>query len=199
MREKLTKLFGSHLINLDMLPDNPVIIDAGACQGNFIDDVKKHVTDQFVTAIEPNTQNFADLSKKYKNMFLIKAVLVGSGEPKSMEFAEFQGLPEWGNVSGLYSNRKHKTYQVKTITIKEILDSPFYRVIHYLKMDIEGSEWGVVKDMTEETAGRIQQISMEIHTHGIDIRDKLESLGYQTYWENGENGQGELYAVRQEL
>lgn len=196
MREKLTKLFGSHLVNLDLLTDDAVIIDAGACFGNFIRDIWKHVKNPYIIAIEPNKDNFEFLSRSLIKVRTINAALVGAKEEKELSFYHIDGLSEWGNVTGLYLYKAHTSYMVKTINLKDLLDSVPRETIHYLKMDIEGSEWDVVNDMNEDTTKRIQQISMEIHSNGARIKAKLEDLGYKTYWGNSENGQGELYAVR---
>lgn len=195
MRDKLTKLFGSHLINLDMLPDDAVIIDAGACVGNFIKDIQRHVKNPFVFAIEPSKGNLPELRELMESGTILVGAFafVGEKERKEMPFREILDRPEWGNVTGLYAPRKSKSYMVKTINLKELLDVIPLETIHYLKMDVEGSEWDIVNDMNEESFERIQQISMEIHCHRMDITKKLESLGYETYFENGE-----LYAVRKE-
>ena len=194
MREKLIKLFGSHLINLDMLPDDAVIIDAGACVGNFIKDIEKHVKNPYVFAVEPNRENVKKLREEFNHPIIIEAALVGEKEKEEMLFSEIKNLPEWGNVTGLYHNRGHTSYTVKTVNLKELLYIIPIKEIHYMKMDIEGSESDVVSDMNEETAERIEQISMEIHGNQIKITKKMEDLGYKTFFDNGE-----LYAVRKEL
>lgn len=196
MRDSLTELFGNHLVNLDMLPDDAVVIDAGACVGNFIKDIKQHVKEPYIFAIEPSRDNIPKLYK-FSNGFwpvVIEAALVGEKEPSEMLFVEIKNRPEWGNVTGLYSNRKSHQYMVATINLKMLLNriplEPL-KTIHYLKMDVENTEWDVVNDMNEESATRIQQISMEIHGHRIKITEKLEDLGYKTLFEGGE-----LYAIR---
>lgn len=201
MKDSLTKLFGSHLVNLDMLPDCPVIIDVGACVGNFMKDIQKHIKRPRFYAIEPNKNNVEELrTMAFKQAFpqqitITEAVLVGVKEPDRIIFYEIQGLPEWGNVTGLYTARWHKSHIVKTISLEKLLEQIPGNTIHYMKMDIEGSEWDVVNDMNEETAKRIQQISMEIHSHPLApptvIVDKLENLGYDVMFK-----EGELYAVR---
>lgn len=187
------KTFGSHLINIDMLPkENAVFIDAGTCEGNFIDDIFEIATNPIIYALEPNRDNYRLVQgyRAYKNMFSREVALVGSGEPKTMRFAQFQGLPEWGNVSGLYSSRKHKCYDVHTMTIREVLDIIPQETIHHLKMDIEGCENGVIADLTTKDAKRIQQISLEVHGTVDDMLEHLDSIGYRTQFEKGE-----LYAV----
>jgi FkbM family methyltransferase len=187
------KTFGSHLVNIELFPENPMIIDAGACQGNFMDDIYKWTAEPYFFAIEPNKSNAMVLCEKYKddNVILIEAALVGSNEPKVMKFNEFEGLPEWGNVTGLYENRKHVTYKVETLDLKELLGMVPVEEIDLLKMDIEGNEHQVVQDMTKTQAKRIRQITMEVHNGLQGMMSKLKWLGYTTEFTNGE-----LYAVR---
>jgi FkbM family methyltransferase len=191
------KTFGSHLVDFSLIPENGLFIDAGACQGNFINDIQLHASEPFIIAIEPNRQNFKDLkARDYDRVMLINAALVGSCEPKKMAFNDFNevGLHEWGNVTGLYSNRSHKTYDVKTIDIREVLGMLPNKTVHHLKMDIEGCEHQVVADLTTTQAEMIQQISMEVHNGLQDLEGNLKKLGYNTNFEKGE-----LYAVRKTL
>jgi FkbM family methyltransferase len=189
------KTFGSHLVDFDMIPENGVFIDAGACEGNFIDDILSEAINPYIFALEPNRSNYRlihDVYKGYTNIHAFRAALVKSGEPKTMKFADFTHvrLPEWGNVTGLYENRKPKYYNVQTMTIRELLTIIPEGPIHHLKMDIEGCEHGVVKDLTKEDAQRIQQISMEVHNGLQGMVEHLEGIGYHTKFENGE-----LYAT----
>lgn len=185
------KTFGSHLVDFSIIPDNGVFIDAGACQGNFINDIRANVREPYIIAIEPNRNNFDTLMGVETAIpLLLQVALVGSNEPKRMKFAAFDHLPEWGNVTGLYESRKPHYYDVNTMTIKEVLNYSGKEIIHHLKMDIEGSEHGVVKDLTVDDARRIQQISMEVHNGLQGMVEHLEGIGYDTKFENGE-----LYAV----
>ncbi len=195
------KTFGSHLVNIDLFPEDPVIIDAGACQGNFIDDIRRLVKNPLFLAIEPSNSNYKYLIEKYDNIsqretgvVFIHAALVGEDEPKKMEFVEFEGLPEWGNVSGLYNRPVKAKYDVETTTLREVLGLLPETQISLLKMDIEACEHKVVEGMTKGQAERIQQITMEVHEGLRGMQGKLEWLGYDTKFKNGE-----LYGVRREL
>lgn len=174
-----------------MLPDDAVIIDAGACVGNFIKDIHEHVKQPYIFAVEPNKNNTKKL-RQLNHLIIIEAALVGAKEKNKMKFYEIETFREWGNVTNLYTEKKHKSYMVATINLKKLLGVIPLKTIHYLKMDIEGSEWDVVNDMNEESAKRIEQMSMEIHSHHMKIIKKLEDLGYKTFYEKGE-----LYATRQ--
>ncbi len=194
MRDSLTKLFGSHLINLDMLPDDAVIIDAGASVGEFIEDIQKRIKEPYIFAIEPNKNNAKQL-RELKDIIVIEAALVGEKEGSEILFREIYRLHEWGNVTGFYTNKISTAYMVETISLKDLLDTIPIKPIHYLKMDIEGSESDVINDMNEDTARKIQQISFEIHDCSrFKLAAKLMALGYKTIYE-----EGEIYAVRSDL
>lgn len=190
------KTFGSHIINTSMIPDEGgVFIDAGACEGNFINEIFKLTDHPHIFALEPNKHNFRLIEPKYRGydrLYFFEVALVGSDEPKKMRFADFTkvGLPEWGNVTGLYENRMPYHYDVHTMDIKELLSIIPNGIIHHLKMDIEGCEHKVVNDLTVDDAKRIQQISMEVHNGLQGMLVHLEEIGYDAKFENGE-----LYAV----
>ncbi len=187
-----TKTFGSHLVDLSLMHEGGCIIDAGTCQGNFIKDIRKHVNPCFIIGVEPNKSNQQYLrDMNFEDVVVIEAALVGSKEPKIMKFNEFAGLPEWGNVTGLYQTKKHITYDVETLDLRELLGVVPCEYVDLLKMDIEGNEHQVVQDMTKAQAERIQQITMEVHNGLQGMMAKLEWLGYTTEFTNGE-----LYAVR---
>lgn len=187
--------FGSHLVDFDLIPNNGVFIDAGACQGNFIKDVRTQRPDSYIIALEPNVENYDGLvAQLNKKMLLLQFALVASHEPKQMKFAAFPDLPEWGNVTGLYENRKHVFYNVPTMDITELLQYVPDGIVHHLKMDIEACEHGVIADLTTTQAEDIHQISMEVHSGLQQLLLKLTNLGYRVNYEKGE-----LYAVRKEL
>jgi FkbM family methyltransferase len=189
------KTFGSHLVDFSIIPDNGVFIDAGACQGNFMDDVIRNNNEPIIYALEPNKTNahlLHDRCKQNIDIQLFEVALVGSDEPREMRFADFTkvGLPEWGNVSGMYESRNPHYYDVKTMTIRELLTIIPEFSIHHLKMDIEGCEHKVITDLTEDDAKRIQQISLEVHNGLQGMLDHLTKIGYNAKFENGE-----LYAT----
>jgi len=186
MSEALTELFGSHLVDLQMLGNEPIIVDAGASTGAFIKDIREKVKNPKIYAIEPCKNNQLELVT-FKRLTIFDAALVGKHRPETMTFYEKSGLPEWGNVNNLYPNRKGSQYEVFTITIDKILSVVDAGHIDYLKMDIEGSEEEVIYDLTPQTAKRISQISMELHgVSFVKMTDLLQSLGYQTTYKNGE-------------
>jgi hypothetical protein len=71
------------------------------------------------------------------------------------------------------------------ITLWEIIEK--YGNIDYLKMDIEGDEVDIIKNLPNN----IKQISMEVHNYDLNLlADNLSSIGYTTYFLDNE-----LYGV----
>ncbi len=195
MKDSKIKTFGNHLVNFDIIPSNGVFIDAGACVGNFTKDVRARIPESFVIALEPNVGNYNDLVAQLNpKMLLLQMALVPEREPKKMKFVAFPSLPEWGNVTGLYGDRPHTTYEVNTIDITELLAYVPDGIVHHFKMDIEGCEHGVIADLTFAQARKIQQISMEVHNGLQRLLLDLVNLGYNCDYD----GQ-ELYAIRKDI
>jgi FkbM family methyltransferase len=195
MSEELTQLFGSHLVDLTLLDSGCIIVDAGASTGAFIRDIKARVSNPIIYAIEPGKKNFYELHSSFltskTTIVFIEAALVGKNRGDSMTFYDKGSLREWGNVNNLYASRPGKQYSVNTISLERLSAILPGGRISYLKMDIEGSEEEVVEDMTEETAKKIHQISMELHeVSHVKMAEKLAKIGYHTIYKGGE-----LYAV----
>ncbi len=192
MLKTMTRLYGNHLVDLNLLPDGAVIIDAGACVGGFMKDIEQHVNSPHFYAIEPDKDNVKELIKaNLEQTVIIQAALTERKIGKKAKFYLTHARPEWGSITDIH-NSGDASYEVDTITLKRLIDGILFHKIHYLKMEIEGAESGVVHEMNESTANRIIQISMELHdANSNKLRDKLESLGYET-----EYFDGELYAIR---
>lgn len=175
--EKLHNVFG-HRISLDYINNKSIIIDAGACIGNFVKNLRKLDCNPRIVCIEPSNSNIIELNK-INDITIIRACLVGRKTDK-INFIEIPSLPEWGSIykkNSLHAREKPNiSYDVETITIEELLRT--YPVIDYLKMDIESEEFNVIE--TLNINDNIKQMSLEVHegntNHIIEI---LKSLGYE--------------------
>lgn len=166
----------NHVINEQNIDDNSVIIDAGACKGDFIEWVRQKWKCKII-AIEPSLQLVELLKERnFENVEIIHAALVGDKEPKEVMFYE-NGKQELGNIYGLYPG-VIRTYVVPTITLSK-LELP---IIDYLKMDIERAEKGVIETITPELAKTIKQMSFEYHDRGSinSLIKHLDTFGFQT-------------------
>tara|TARA_R110002020_G_scaffold314362_4_gene529559 strand:+ start:4315 stop:4953 length:639 start_codon:yes stop_codon:yes gene_type:complete len=200
-----------HMIDFEAIPKNAIIIDAGVCKGDFIDELDNRLDIKKFTIIgfEPSITNIEFVRSKFKNnknIHLEDKAIVGKDFPNTIKFYEYRnaGLEEWGNVMGLYQDsakQKNATqieYSVETITIEKIFNLYDIPHIDYLKMDIEGTEFNLVETLTQETANKINQLSMEVHEDSNDakknkeaIMNNLIKLGFDVHFELGE-----LYGCR---
>ena len=205
-----------HIINFEILPQNAVIVDGGVCQGDFINELHHHTNpEKFkIIGFEASSLNSANMPAEFKGVSDVKIynkILVGENSNPYEKFIEYEDLPEWGNMTGLYDpfaierGKKRKETIVETITLKKIFDLYKLEQIDYLKLDIEGAEFDLVETMTFEVAEKIKQLSMEVH-YIRDLNDpdlllrlinglsnKLVALGFETsYYSN------ELYGFRRQ-
>eukprot|EP00002_Diphylleia_rotans_P028528 TRINITY_DN5764_c0_g1_i4.p1 TRINITY_DN5764_c0_g1~~TRINITY_DN5764_c0_g1_i4.p1 ORF type:complete len:115 (+),score=14.45 TRINITY_DN5764_c0_g1_i4:206-550(+) len=91
-------------------------------------------------------------------------------------------------------------YRYRLSTIMKLLG---HRHIDVCKIDIEGSEWGIIDDLLENKPD-IDQIFLEFHFFDLDETDyfsvqvteyikKLNSLGYKWFFKNNFRQLGKRY------
>lgn len=187
-----------HKFNLDLLNENSIIVDAGAAYGDFVEEIRKidKLKNTKIYCIECGETNFKELKEKnFENVILINKVLVGENCKDQAEFFDFQRsinkkISLWGNLYGYYVDSAKgrgdcggiKHYMVNTLRFNSIFETYFIDKIDYLKMDVEGTETGIINTMTKENANRITQISFEYHEDADPevLSKKLNELGFDT-------------------
>ena len=90
----ISLLKNEHFIDLSLLNRDSVIVDGGACVGEFIEAVRKYIMCR-VIAIEPS----AEYSQKIngENIEIINAALVGKNQPSEVMFYSYPNI-ERGNI-----------------------------------------------------------------------------------------------------
>lgn len=181
----------THAVVLDLLNDGSIVIDVGACEGKFVNELRKHFKCNFYL-IEPNVKNYSNLVENYKDCKIFNCALY-SKNISNMMFYDITGKPEWGNITGIHKSGNN--YKVSCIGINSIFKVlEIENNVDLLKMDIEGSEYDVILKMTQKTANRIKQITLENHyiNRTQELYDKLKKLGYEIIGDK----KGEILAVR---
>ena len=198
----MLKKIDLHYIDFKRLPSNPVIVDAGACFGKYVNMMKKRIPECKVIAIECDKENLKVLKKEIpSDVIICEKALVGHRRENKLIYYQYLGLPYSGSVgyekTYIKKYRKYEgtiEYEVETLGINDIFSEFGIDRIDYLKMNIEGIERDILAAMTEETASRIGQISLSIHTRirddldssplressGIDMIERLRELGFKT-------------------
>lgn len=197
------KNYNGHYLDPNYLnTSNIVLIDGGACIGKFVDAVLTELKIKTIFCLEPGAQNFQDLLEKYKDrndVICINEALVGEGSPKESIYYDYR-LPtaryqEWGGIKGLYLDKRQliSKYPVKTTTLSVLLKKYSIDFIDYLKMDVEGCESEIIATLTEYTASKIGQLSMEVHNNDAEsLIINLQKFGFTTILKPGE-----LYAINE--
>ncbi len=183
------------------LVKNSIVVDIGAHIGCF--SIRAAALASRVLAFEPEPDNFSMLTKnielnRLKNVSAFQTAV--SGASGFEEFATYSdgstGSHSLCHQAPPGANRN----RVQTISLGEVIQREGLSRIDFLKLDCEGAEHAIFRNMDRETARKISCIAME--THGLpgsspesplDIPHRLRELGFDIRVE--QNG-GYVYARR---
>ena len=170
---------------------NPTIIDCGANWGLSVIFFKELYPGAQIVAFEPDPQVFKLLSENvtYNGFDDVqlenKAVWINESE---LSFFSDKGLGGCLTEVGI---KKREKVQVKTVRLKEILKN--YSQVEFLKIDIEGAEYEVIKDC-KDSLSHIKYLFVEYHSTPHreqklgEILTILKDAGFRYYikeaWEN---------------
>lgn len=168
-------------LGCDLEDTHGLVVDAGAHLGTFA--VMASLYAESVVALEPNPAVLpllrANLARNGSdNAEVVEAALWVDGDGGRLETSEQssaatleRGLDEAGGV---------RTLDVATTTLGELVDR--HGDIDLLKIDIEGAEFPVFDEVSDETLSRIRRVVGEIHVHVEDdaaLRERLVSAGFE--------------------
>ncbi|MTI29986.1 FkbM family methyltransferase, partial [Xanthovirga aplysinae] len=142
-----------------------VIIDAGANIGLSAVYFANKFRNAHIYSIEPETNNFKLLKQNvspYTTVTPIQAALWNSSSDLGVID---KGLGEWGFMveernKGETSN---KINSIKSVTIKDLLQSFKIKEIDILKIDIEGAEKELFESNFEDWLPRVKCLMIELH------------------------------------
>jgi FkbM family methyltransferase len=179
------------------LNEDIIIVDLGACMGEFTNEMNKLYKVKKSIMVEANPTNFYKLENK-ENYVLYNKVIASEND-KIVEFYEDSNSPYNGsNHFNYFNGIKH---EIKSITLEKIIEENNLEYIDILKVDIEGSEYDVMPNIKDETYSIIRQITIEFHDF-IDVNlksktqeiiNKLKNLGFShvskpiVYMNNSDN------------
>jgi len=174
-----------HLVDLDLLPDDPIVVDAGACIGGFIVAIRDLRPKAKIFAIEPCRRNLEDLRVMVAvlpRVELVEAALAGTSGTLLLTdpIGENGRYYQWPSVYLTNAARafsrsdfvEAKIYNVPAVTLADVVGDAH---IDYLKMDIEGAEADVLDAGLDPD--QIGQLSMEVHGP-IPLEQRLRDLGF---------------------
>lgn len=173
------EIFGKNIYEFKTNNPKPIILDCGANMGLSILFFSKKYPNAEIIAFEPDETVLPFLEKNIisqniKNVELYKKAVWTS--ETNLRFYTDSGLG--GRVEMEYGERIPT--KVKTVRLKNFL----HRSIDFLKIDIEGAEYEVLKDC-EEFLFNVDKIFVEYHSiyneeqHLDDILNILKKQGYR--------------------
>ena len=163
---------------------NPVILDVGAHIGLTTIRFKQDYPDAQITCFEPMPANASLLRDNTRHLpgpevtVVENAVAASSGYVPffSSELTEENGDMHWTWGNSLVANQWIKDEPMRidgvaTVQLSDYINGP----IDLLKMDIEGAETSVLKEI-EGKAQHIKQVVMEYHGSSINPQNNLENI-----------------------
>lgn len=200
-----------HYIDFNVLGNRGVVIDAGACRGDFARFISKHGRFE-IYGIEPCLRNFKTIqnNKIYKKVF--NRVLIGKHDEDFLEFYDYLNYVGRGSILDRHNDRRYpnlkkfNTYDVEVIRINALFDFLGVEKVDYFKLDVEAAEHDIFNEITEENIQKIKQLSMEMHPITNDDRSiddlvsemviLLENFGFTVKFFEKER---EIWAVNRRL
>jgi FkbM family methyltransferase len=188
LREILGRLVYTEDPRLRIAPSD-VIVDLGSNTGVFTVAAATAATSGRVVAVEALGGFFEVLHANTKANSLTDRVtalhaVVG---PRTGWFARGEALSD-----------PHFTTPPRALSMIQLLTEQRVDAVDFLKVDIEGSEFALFEDKSEEWLPRVRRIAMEVHPDSgspENLRRFLEQQGYDTWTARDASF---LYAVRRE-
>lgn len=149
--------------------ERPVIIDCGANMGVSVLFFAKEYPNATIIAFEPEETIYDVLQKNIVSFQLNNVKLYNKAVWNSvttLEFTTDHGMG--GSVTNTFSNQTPT--KVETVRLADHLNQP----VDFLKLDIEGAEYIVLKDC-EHLLKNVQHIFVEYHSF-INQEQKLEEV-----------------------
>jgi len=169
---------------------NDVVIDIGAHLGEYSLAVAKNA--EIVIAVEANPDTFKILQK---NIELNKITNIIPINKAIYDSTGYQNLQIFGDKSGLSSmvmnyEDKSDSIKVKTETLDRLVDNLKLEKVDWIKIDVEGAEYNVLKGAKQTISLNKERIKLIIELHGEKnsiLVKKMLSEDFQLFYEMLDN------------
>lgn len=168
----MTEIF-EHTVDMDLLPEKALILDLGCFGMEFTNYFRELGHTVHAVDIQELDGDYHRCAITDYNGF---CDIVTSDDPQSTK------------IKAIWSAPKIDTEKyIPCCTLDMYMTMKNVNMYDLIKMDIEGSEYGVIMSLTKAPA---KQISLEMHLHTgtylmgevIEMEIKLESLGYKNVY-----------------
>jgi FkbM family methyltransferase len=157
------KQFATHTLDESLLPEAPVILDAGCRWFDFTRDIFAVRPKAFIGCLDParDVEHPGDSEEwaRKRHMRFWNYALVGQPPSRWVRFAHFS-TGEGDFVTNLQSYHDAEMYIVETATIQDIANAMEVERFDAVKLDCEGSEFDILQHWPGPIA---TQISVEFH------------------------------------
>lgn len=179
----MEKIIKEHTFFDNLLREEIVIIDLGACKGEFTVEMDRLYKIKKSILVEANPANFIQLP--IKENYVLYNNVISHMENLEVDFFEDPKSPYNGSMVFNYFNGIN--HKIKTITLDKILEENSIDYIDILKIDIEGSEYDLLENISEKILSITKQLTVEFHdfvnpelkSRTSEIIKKIENLGFK--------------------
>ena len=162
------------------LGEKPYILDCGANIGLSVIYLKHQFPDAEIVAFEPDEKNFDLLSRNIKSFGYTGITLCKEAVWKEQTILHFSN--EGSMSSKIQTGQHNGTVSVPAIRLKDRINRP----IDFLKIDIEGAEYEVLRDIADDLHF-VNNLFLEYHGSFAQNRELTElfniiqSCGFNYY------------------
>ena len=153
------------------IKDNFTVIDIGANIGAFTVPVAKIAKKVF--SFEPEKDNFSLLKKNIKlnnlkNVYLFNCGILYKDGKKKLFLT-----PKPGGEYSLYLKSDYPEI-IKVISLRRVFEDNSIEFCHFLKIDAEGSEYEILKNLPSDYFKKIGIIALEYHDY--IVKNELKNI-----------------------
>ena len=166
------------------------VVDVGAYTCDSAVYFARHGARQ-VIALEPDPRNFQLATENIKLNHLentIKlvnvALAVESGESKLGLNVDTPNITQFTDAS----DSRENSLAVDTLTVADLMNRFSLSRIDVLKLNCEGCEYGIIRNMSDETMSHIGEILLEFHSGPRDLPSILSRKGFDAKIRGGTFG-----------
>ena len=163
----LNEIFLEEIYKQEFERPDPYIIDCGANIGLSVIYMKTLYPHAEIVAFEPDETNYSYLVKNIKSFGFSNVEMHNEAIWTANTFLNFQSE---GSLASRITEGGDRSIRVKATRLYDLLDRP----VDFLKIDIEGAEYAVFKDI-KDRLGSVNHIFLEYHGK-FDQNYELEEM-----------------------
>lgn len=167
----LKEIFFEKVYMFPCTDPNPFIIDCGSHIGMSILFFKTQYPNAIIKGFEPDKLNYDILRNNITEWNFKNIEIYNQPVWNSEEEIIFEATGAMGGKIGAHAAPAHQTYTLKSVKLSNLLN----KKIHFLKIDIEGAEYEIIKDC-EQQLHFVENMFIEFHADFNEKHKLIEIL-----------------------